>query len=62
MDQKSDSDFLEDEITAIVEETETRQHILFRGLNSRLTSVVTAAHCSSQVKSRLCLEMRSFPG
>ena len=49
MDQKSNSNFLEDEITAIVEETETRQHVLFRGLNSRLKSVVAAAQCLSQV-------------
>lgn len=31
------SNFLENKITAMVEETEARQHVLFSGLNSRLT-------------------------
>uniref|UniRef100_A0A0E9VPC1 Uncharacterized protein n=1 Tax=Anguilla anguilla TaxID=7936 RepID=A0A0E9VPC1_ANGAN len=32
MDQKRKANFLEDEITAIVEEIEGRQHVLFSGL------------------------------
>uniref|UniRef100_A0A0E9XUR7 Myb/SANT-like DNA-binding domain-containing protein n=1 Tax=Anguilla anguilla TaxID=7936 RepID=A0A0E9XUR7_ANGAN len=38
MDQKRKANFLEDEITAMVEEIEDRQHVLFSGLNSGLTN------------------------
>ena len=38
MDQKRKANFLEDEITAMVEEIEDRQHVLFAGLNSGLTN------------------------
>lgn len=38
MDQKRKANFLEDEITAMVEEIEDRQHVLFGGLNSGLTN------------------------
>ena len=38
MDQKRKANFLEDKITAMVEEIEDRQHILFGWLNSGLTN------------------------
>ena len=38
MDQKRRANFVEDEITAMVEEIEGRQHVLFGGLNSGLTN------------------------
>ena len=40
MDQNRKANFLEDEITAMVEEIEDRQHVLFGGLNSGLTNKV----------------------
>ncbi|KAJ8335833.1 hypothetical protein SKAU_G00391750 [Synaphobranchus kaupii] len=38
MDQRRKANFLEDELTAMVEEIEDRQHVLFGGLNSGLTN------------------------
>jgi hypothetical protein len=38
MDQKRKANFLKDEITAMVEVIEDRQHVLFSGLNSGLTN------------------------
>ncbi|KAJ8346446.1 hypothetical protein SKAU_G00278470 [Synaphobranchus kaupii] len=38
MDQSRKANFLEDELTAMVEEIEDRQHVLFGGLNSGLTN------------------------
>ena len=38
MNQKRKANFLEDEITVMVEGIEDRQHILFGGLNSGFTN------------------------
>lgn len=38
MDQRENLTFLEEEITAMVEETEAKQPVLFGGLNSGLTN------------------------
>lgn len=72
MDQKRKWNLMEDKITTIVEEMEDRQHLLFSGLNSGLSNEAKQAakecvaklhhpHIIADVKSQLCLEIRSFP-
>lgn len=38
MDRKGKSNFLEEELTGMIAETEARQQVLFGGLNSGLTN------------------------